>query len=640
MKLFDGFIQIARQVGDRLRADHCAGQRGYHAAHLASRDPAQKSFPNQHRHLRRAGRRPEYHGSVMPTTFTLSTFAHLWFTFCAIAVLEGIAVYTWQFRAERGARWHVAAQTCLCLWLAAIAAAQWGQGSLWGTAGDMATWYLAIASVYIWFRFFSELSGYDREAPRWLEPSIRAGALLCWLLYTTNPWHHLIWVQTREAGVLVGRYGSLCYFFTYPFAYGVNLLSVGIIVRWARGCRGLRRRQAWAFLAPNLLGWAGQFLSTRSWAGRFDPHTVFFLLAGVAMAWAFFRWRSYSVLPLAQEAMLRSMIDGLMVVDEDGYVVRLNTAARSIFAGAAEEGVRFEAVARVCPALLPLREARSPQVLEANWKIAGSNRFFQAQTTPLYASAGHLLGQVFCFEDITLEKAQQARIVDQQKAISLLEERARLGRELHDDQGQLWSYLAMQLGAVRKRMEQGDRERAFQLLEQLQTVVQDTHVGLREAINGLSTGDTLKNGLLAALEEQLRWYRQHCGWEATLQLDGVWDEKLLSLQTEAQLMRILQEAFSNARKSAQASQVRVVIGRAEDALTFLVEDDGRGFDLEKARQEAGHHGLRMMRERADKIGAELRVESEAGKGTRVTVTVPAAAERRAAEDGSFLGAMQ
>ncbi len=576
----------------------------------------------------------------MPATFTLSMLAHLCFTGCAIAVLEGIAVYIWQFRSQRGALWHVAVQTCLCLWLVAITAAKWGKGSPWGTAAEMATWYLAMACVYLLFRFVSEVSGYDREAPRWLEPAVRAGSLLCWLLYLTNPWHHMIWVQAREAGVLVNRYGPLCYFFTYPFAYGVTLLSMGIIVRWALGCRGLRRRQAWSFLAPNLLVWAGQFLSTRSWAHSFDPHSVFFLLAGVTMAWAFSRWRSYSVLPLAQEAMLRSMIDGLMVVDEDGYAVRLNTAMRSIFAGTAKEGVRFKTIAQVCPELLPLREARSPQVLETSWKIAGSKRFFQVQTTPLYASAGHLLGQVFCFQDITLEKEQQARIADQQKAILLLEERARLGRELHDDQGQLWSYLAMQLGAVRKRMEQGDRERAFQLMEQLQAVVQDTHVGLREAIYGLSIGETLKNGLLAALEEHLSWYRRHCAWEATLQLDGVWDQKLLSPHTEAQLMRILQEAFSNVRKSAHAANVRVVIGHAADALTFLVQDDGHGFDLEKVSQKAEHHGLRMMRERADEIGAELRVESETGKGTRITVTIPVAAERHAAENGSFSGAMQ
>jgi signal transduction histidine kinase len=371
---------------------------------------------------------------------------------------------------------------------------------------------------------------------------------------------------------------------------------------------------------PNLFVWAGQFLSNMPWANTYDPHALFFLLAGVATAWAFFRWRSYSVLPLAQEAMVRSTIDALVVIDEDGYIVRLNQAARSIFPRNAAEGDRFDSIAQDAPALLSLRVAGAPQALEASWEIAGSTRFFLVQTTSLHASAGWLLGQVFCFKDITNEKLQQARIVEQEKAISQLEERARIGRELHDGQGQSWSYVSMQLLAIERRMAQGEAALAEQLLQELRASVQDSHIDLRETITALHIGrDTLKHGLLRAIEDQLRWYREHCGWQVNLELECAWQEEMLAPQSKVQLLRIMQEALANVRKHAEATSVRIAIQNIGGSFCFMIEDNGGGFDPDETARRIGHHGLRMMRERADEIRAELCVQSSQGAGTRVIV---------------------
>jgi signal transduction histidine kinase len=91
---------------------------------------------------------------------------------------------------------------------------------------------------------------------------------------------------------------------------------------------------------------------------------------------------------------------------------------------------------------------------------------------------------------------------------------------------------------------------------------------------------------------------------------------------EAQLLRIVQEALANVRKSAKASRVQVVVEREQDQLKILVEDDGCGFDPAQSEQRTGHHGLLMMRERADEIGALLTVDSRVGTGARIRLLVP------------------
>jgi signal transduction histidine kinase len=556
----------------------------------------------------------------MSISVDLVVLAQVAFTVCVILVLEGIAVYTWQFRAEPGARWHIWAQTCKCLWLAAIAAAMIGGSTQWSMVASRTTWFVAMASAYIWYRFIAELSGFNRSAPRWLEPAIRIGVLFSWLLYLTNPWHHLIAYESSRAGVLEDQFGVLCLFFTYPFGYSVNLLSAGLNVRWALRCRGLRRRQAWAFLVPNLFVWAGQFLSNMPWARMYDPHSIFFLLAGLTTAWAFFRWRSYSVLPLAQEAMVRSTIDALVVIDEEGYIVSLNQAARSIFPRVAAEGNRFESIAQDSPALLSLPEAGAPRALEANWEIAGGTRFFLVQTTPLHAAAGWLLGQVFCFRDITNEKAQQIRIVEQEKALAILAERERIGRELHDGRGQIWSYISMTAQALHTLLQRQQYAQAVQILDRMIGIVREQNLSFRESIQGLH-GEA-KTGLLSALEHQLDWYRQNSGLRVELDAPNGWRDGLLAPAAEAHLLRIVQESMVNIRKSSGATHVRVSLEYKQEQLCLCVADNGYGFEVSAALADERHHGLRIMRERALEIGGCLQIDSAPQRGTTIRLTVP------------------
>ena len=92
-----------------------------------------------------------------------------------------------------------------------------------------------------------------------------------------------------------------------------------------------------------------------------------------------------------------------------------------------------------------------------------------------------------------------------------------------------------------------------------------------------------------------------------------------SSSAEMQMLRIVQECLANIRKHAQAHTVRVLLTcKREGEYLLLVEDDGVGFDKERPDGNPGEHiGLSIMEERARRLGANLRIESEPGEGTRV-----------------------
>jgi two-component system sensor histidine kinase DegS len=96
----------------------------------------------------------------------------------------------------------------------------------------------------------------------------------------------------------------------------------------------------------------------------------------------------------------------------------------------------------------------------------------------------------------------------------------------------------------------------------------------------------------------------------------------ISPDTGLHLYRIIQEALNNIAKHAAARQVSVRLERKGGAVLVVVKDDGRGFDLEQKRGETTLLGLVGMRERAQMIGGQLRIQTAPTKGTSIAVSVP------------------
>lgn len=225
-------------------------------------------------------------------------------------------------------------------------------------------------------------------------------------------------------------------------------------------------------------------------------------------------------------------------------------------------------------------------------------------------------------EDLMREVDEQALrldtalVFDEVRSLATTEERQRLAREIHDGVAQeiaSLGYLVDELAA--SSSEPSQRKRLRQLREEISRVVNE----LRLSIFDLRSEISPSAGLGSALSDYVRAVGARSGFTVHLTLNEA--PTRLRIETETELLRIVQEAVTNARKHSEANNLWVDCRIAPPRACITVHDDGGGL----GQGSADSYGLKIMRERAGRVGASLDIgdaESPNGRiGTRVAVSV-------------------
>ena len=206
-------------------------------------------------------------------------------------------------------------------------------------------------------------------------------------------------------------------------------------------------------------------------------------------------------------------------------------------------------------------------------------------------------------------------LINELKYQTMLQERTRLAREIHDGLAQTLGYLKLQIAQIRRAVESGEIQKLNPIVDQSHQVVKEAYNDAREAIDGLQVDPTEKS-FSTWLKQTISIFKENSGIESTtLSINHTQD---LPPEVQIQLIRIIQEGLSNIRKHARASQVDVLSRDEQEGITFEIRDNGRGFspgDTEDYLQ----HGLRGMRERARLIKADFQIISRPGQGTTIYI---------------------
>ncbi|ECK0953481.1 nitrate/nitrite two-component system sensor histidine kinase NarQ [Salmonella enterica] len=237
---------------------------------------------------------------------------------------------------------------------------------------------------------------------------------------------------------------------------------------------------------------------------------------------------------------------------------------------------------------------------ELHWQSPNVNA-----STPLLNSVSTMLGRGLYFN--------QAQKHFQQ--LLLMEERATIARELHDSLAQVLSYLRIQLTLLKRAIPE-DNAGAQSIMADFSRALNDAYRQLRELLTTFRL--TLQQAdLPSALHEMLEDLQSQT--PAKLTLDCRLPTLVLDAQMQVHLLQIVREAVLNAIKHANASEIAVSCVTAPDGdHTVYIRDNGIG--IGEPHEPAGHYGLNIMRERAERLGGTLNFSQPSGGGTLVSIS--------------------
>jgi NarL family two-component system sensor histidine kinase LiaS len=240
----------------------------------------------------------------------------------------------------------------------------------------------------------------------------------------------------------------------------------------------------------------------------------------------------------------------------------------------------------------------------------GEMRYLMRQ---LRAMAQSLADQVEALRRLADERVALA---ERAERLSVVEERQRLARELHDTVSQELFAIAMMVGAVRRSLpaQADEAARQLALVEEGASRAQATMRGLIRALRPVELGGQTLGQALKTVADDVR-ARQGIDVALTADLPPH-----LGRAVEDALFRIAQEAVSNAVRHGTCHRLDISLAHSQDVVTLRVQDDGQGFD---PTATLGHIGFRTMRERAAEVGGQLSIRSTPGQGATVTVRVRA-----------------
>jgi signal transduction histidine kinase len=211
-----------------------------------------------------------------------------------------------------------------------------------------------------------------------------------------------------------------------------------------------------------------------------------------------------------------------------------------------------------------------------------------------------------------------AQLINAQEA-----ERKKISQELHDEMGQALTAISINLAAMEKELPSEFAPMIRERLAETSWLADQTLEQIREL--SLSLRPAMLDDL--GLVPTLRWYVNRYAKRLNIEVefDAVHFEERPSPEVETVLYRVVQEVLTNVARHAQANRVRICLERMEATITALIEDNGRGFDVEQVvgrETLEGGVGLLGIRERVASLGGHFSIESRPGRGTRLFVEVP------------------
>lgn len=333
---------------------------------------------------------------------------------------------------------------------------------------------------------------------------------------------------------------------------------------------------------------------------------------------------------------------GLIVVDKDSKIVEWNPSAEKIYGYTKDEAAGKKMIGFIIDrSEKKFFESFTRQILNSDGtessiqnNITKDNRriLIEGYFTALRDDKDEYLGYMAMVRDITEFKKAEEELWKSREDFRALagylqksseEERLMIAREIHDEVGQVLTSLKMNLSLLNREVEATkeniNAKSVSEELKSMSGIIDRSVVKIRKLITQLRPEILDKLGLVPAIEWQINEFEENSGPKCTFATN--FEEEEIDKEISLVIFRVFQEALTNILRHAKADEVNVELLNSQKAISLIVVDNGVGIKP-RSTEEPKSFGLLGMQERAFLVGGKVNIESEEGRGTKITLEIP------------------
>jgi signal transduction histidine kinase len=324
-------------------------------------------------------------------------------------------------------------------------------------------------------------------------------------------------------------------------------------------------------------------------------------------------------LRVVAERNMKGEGQGRRISGRGGLIGRTINTAEATITHAARKDQGLTSLARECRSAIcaPLRAGFDTfgVILFCSTQPRFYNKDHKTLLTTFCSQAIIPLQNAQLFDDV---RREQQRILEKEA-----EARSKLARDLHDGPTQSIAAIVMRLNFIKMVVQKGDLEKAYDELVKVEEIAQRTTQEIRTMLFTMRPVILETQGLMPALDQYAQRLNDNESFRVSI-IDRGYNGQL-SQEAEGVVFAIVEEAVSNAKKHAQASDIRIRLMVRNESLFVEVRDDGTGFDVEQTQSTYDLRtslGLINMEERAKLVGGHCTIESAPGQGTAIGIEIP------------------
>jgi signal transduction histidine kinase len=217
------------------------------------------------------------------------------------------------------------------------------------------------------------------------------------------------------------------------------------------------------------------------------------------------------------------------------------------------------------------------------------------------------------------KKAKKTKRPNHATPAAVLEERRRISRELHDRVLQLLSSVRLRAEACRRDFLNNPVALSAEL-ENIENTTDKAIIEIRNLLaENLRSGEVTAGSLERRLKEELEIFRSRTGFK--LDFRCAINARNLPNEIERELYFTLREAVLNAVRHSRATELHLSLDQTNTTCKAVLKDNGVGFEV-SAAEGSSHYGIRGMKERIQKVGGKISIQTEPGKGTEIAIAIP------------------